>query len=239
MTGELERVKGELVAANRILAREGILDAYGHVSARHPDRPDRFLLSRARSPENVELDDVLTFSLDGVLVEETEAIPYAERFIHAACYEARPEVSAVCHHHALSVLPFSISTTARLRATINASRPYGDGLPVWDIADGFGTDTDLLVRTIEQGRSLATALGEGPVVLMRGHGSAVVAGTLREVVSRCLDLDRSARSQVSVMTLGPERTQTEVELAAHPRLPPGLAADDRAWEYLLHRAGIR
>jgi ribulose-5-phosphate 4-epimerase/fuculose-1-phosphate aldolase len=231
-------VRPELVAANRILGHEGILDAYGHVSVRHPGNPGHFLLCRARSPEYVELADVLEFDGGGALVGDSRAIPYIERFIHAGVYEARPDVTAVCHNHAISILPFAISRSVRLRATINASRMFGDGVPVWDIADEFGDSTDLLVRNIDQGRSVARALGAGPVGLMRGHGSVVAADGLRQVVYRCLEMDRGARAQLSVLTLGATRPFTDAELAPHPDLPAGGTRDDRAWEYLLHRAGL-
>jgi ribulose-5-phosphate 4-epimerase/fuculose-1-phosphate aldolase len=231
-------VRPELVAANRILGHEGILDAYGHVSVRDPGNPGHFLLSRARSPENVEVEDILEFDGEGEVIGDTDAAPYVERFIHAGVYEARPDVTAVCHNHAMSILPFSISRSVRLRATVNASRMFGDGVPVWDIADEFGTSTNLLVRNMAQGRSLARTLGLGPVGLMRGHGSVVAATGLRQVVARCLDMDRGARAQLSAMTLGPTRPFTEAELAPHADLPAGLASDDRAWEYLLRRAGL-
>jgi ribulose-5-phosphate 4-epimerase/fuculose-1-phosphate aldolase len=231
-------IRRELVAANRILGHEGILDAFGHVSVRHPSSKGHFLLSRARSPENVEAGDILEFDGEGGLVGEADVIPYVERFIHAGVYEARPDVTAVCHNHALSVLPFSISRSVRLRATINASAMFGDGVPVWDIAREFGDATDLLVRTMEQGRSLARALGGGPVALMRGHGSVVAGISLHQVAGRCLDMDRGAKAQLSVMALGAERSFTDAELAPHPGLPAGVTADERAWEYLLHRAGL-
>jgi ribulose-5-phosphate 4-epimerase/fuculose-1-phosphate aldolase len=238
MPSDLPGLERELVAANRILGHEGILDAYGHVSVRHPGQESHFLLCRARSPENVEVTDVLEFDSEGELVGDADVIPYIERFIHAGVYQARPDVTAVCHNHAISILPFSISRSAALRATINASRMFGDGVPVWDIAEEFGDSTDMLVRSIEHGRSLARALGPGPVALMRGHGSVVAAAGLRQVVDRCLNLDRGARAQLSVMALGEARSFTEAELAPHPALPAGATADDRAWEYLRHRAGL-
>jgi ribulose-5-phosphate 4-epimerase/fuculose-1-phosphate aldolase len=238
MPSDLLDLKRELVAANRILGHEGILDAYGHVSVRHPGQEGHFLLCRARSPENVEVDDVLEFDGQGELTDGADVIPYIERFIHAGVYQARPDVTAVCHNHAISILPFSISRSVRLHATINASRMFGDGVPVWDIADEFGESTDMLVRNMEQGRSLARALGRGPVALMRGHGSVVAAAGLRQVAGRCLDMDRGARAQLSVMALGEARSFTDAELVSHPALPAGVTADDRAWEYLLHRAGL-
>lgn len=233
-----ESVREDLVAANRILGHEGILDAFGHVSVRHPENPGHFLLCRARSPENVEVADVLEFDAEGGLIGDSGAIPYIERFIHAGVYEARPDVVAVCHNHAISILPFSISRQVKLQATINASRLFGDGVPVWDIADEFGASTSMLVANMEQGRSLARSLGAAPLALMRGHGSVVTGSDLRHVVSRSLDMDRGARAQFSVMTLGATRPFTEAELAPHAGLPAGATRDDRAWEYLLHRAGL-
>lgn len=225
----------ELVAANRILGHEGILDAYGHVSVRHPRAPERFLLSRARSPEYIEPEDVLELDLEGGVIGVSDAVPYIERFIHAAIYAARPEVSAVCHNHALSILPFSISRTTRLRATVHASRMFGEGVPVWDIAEEFGTDTDLLVRTIEQGRSLATVLGSGPLVLMRGHGSVVVAPDLRRVVRACLDMNLGARAQVDLLALGPIVPFGGSKLVP---APDGASENEQEWGYLSHRAGF-
>jgi ribulose-5-phosphate 4-epimerase/fuculose-1-phosphate aldolase len=237
MVADLVDLKQDLVAANKILGHEGILDAFGHVSVRHPENSGHFLLCRARSPEYVEVADVLEFDGQGDLVGDADVIPYVERFIHAGVYQARPDVLAVCHNHALSVLPFSISRSVTLRATINASRMFGDGVPVWDIADEFGDATDLLVRNMAQGRSLARALASGPVALMRGHGSVVAGSSLRDVTDSCLNMDRGATAQLGVMTLGAERSFTDAELT-HAGLPPGLTADDRAWEYLLRRAGL-
>ena len=228
----------ELVAANRILGHEGILDAFGHVSVRDPDHPGHFLLCRARSPENVVVPDVLEFDALGTLIGSDGAIPYVERFIHAAVYEARPDVTAICHSHALSVLPFSISRTVRLRSTINRSLIFGDGVPVWDIADRFGESTDMLVRDMAQGRSLAATLGPEVITLMRGHGSVVTATGVRQVVTRSLNMDLGARAQLAVMTLGEHRTFTDAELRPHPVLPAGSTSDDRDWEYYLHRAGL-
>lgn len=232
-------VVDELVAANHILGHEGVLDAYGHVSVRHPGDPERFLLSRARSPEYVEASDVLVFDLDGTMVGDGEAVSYIERFIHAAVYAMRPDVGAVCHNHSLSILPFSIATGARLQWTVNAARWFGAGVPVWDIADEFGTSTDLLVRSIDQGRSLARRLGAGRGLLMRGHGSVVAAPDLRAVVQSCLDMERGARAQVDLLALGPLVSPTDAERAEPADPPPNRPGDDREWELLCRRAGVR
>lgn len=239
MTDTLQEAIEELVVLNRILAREGILDAYGHVSMRHPDDGRRFLLSRARSPDHIEPGDILEFTLDGSPALREGSPPlYVERFIHAALYAQRPDVHAVCHSHTPSILPFSISRTTKLVPTINASRIFGDGVRVWDIADEFGPDTNMLVRTIEQGKSLADAIGDASLALMRGHGSVVVSSRPRDIVSACLAMDRGAKAQVTTRELGDTRSFTDAELMPHSGLPGGLQRDDRAWEYYLNRAGI-
>src|SRR5687767_13808744 len=148
----------DLVLSNRILANEGVVDAFGHPSIRHPDDPTRFIISRSLGPELVTEDDLQVFTLDGEQVGGNPDRAYLERVIHGAVYEARPEVMAVCHNHAHSVIPFSV-TVVPLRPIAHLAAPIGAEIPVWDIADEFG-DTDMLVRTMEQGRSLARALGE-------------------------------------------------------------------------------
>jgi ribulose-5-phosphate 4-epimerase/fuculose-1-phosphate aldolase len=229
----------ELVVANRALAREGILDAFGHVSIRHPQHADRFVMAWARAPELVEEDDLLEFSLDGTVLQHTGRVPYLERFIHGALYEQRPDVMAVCHNHTLSILPFSISTTARLRPVIHTAAVLGGEVPVWDIADEFGADTNLLVITMEQGRSLARTVGQGRLALMRGHGSVVVGPTVPAVVSACMAMDKNARVQLQAMRLGefvplaPGEIRREWVQPGQPPLP------DRAWEALVRRVGLQ
>jgi HCOMODA/2-hydroxy-3-carboxy-muconic semialdehyde decarboxylase len=146
---ELERAARDVVIANRILANEGVVDAYGHVSVRHPGDPTRFLLSRSLAPALVERSDVIEFDLEGKAVGGDARPPYLERFIHGAIYEARPEVQAVVHAHAEAVLPFTISTTP-LRPVVHMASFIGARIPVWDIRDSFG-DTNLLVVNMAQG----------------------------------------------------------------------------------------
>ena len=142
---EIDQVRNDLVIANRVLALENVVDAYGHVSVRHPTRPDRFLLSRSRSPQLVDASDILEFTLDGKVVGDDNRSPYLERFIHAAVYEARPEITAVIHAHAEDILPFSISKTTRLQAVIGSGSGLGHEIPIWDIREKFGEATNLLV----------------------------------------------------------------------------------------------
>src|SRR5258706_2354250 len=167
MTQE-DDLRHELALANRILAREGVVDAYGHVSRRHPDRPDRFLLSCSRSPELVVPADLMELKLDGEVANTAEQRkPYLERYIHAAIYEARPEVISVVHNHSSALLPFTVTGTP-LRPLIHTAGLIGATVPHWDIRDRFG-DTNLLVANLEQGRDLARALGPNSGVRRPAH----------------------------------------------------------------------
>jgi len=231
----MDDLRRDLVTANHILAREGILDAFGHVSIRHPEDARRFIMSWARAPELIELGDLLEFDLEGEPVDSGGRFPYLERFIHAAIYEQRPEVMAICHNHTASILPFSISRTARLRPVIHTGAVIGGEVPVWDIADEFGSNTNLLVVNMQQGRSLARVLGNAPVVLMRGHGSVVASVSVPGVVSACLNLDKNARVQMQAMQLGDYIPLAPGEIA-RPAVAPGQSAvPDRAWEAYVRR----
>src|SRR5437899_6504898 len=164
----LDTVIQDLVVANRILAKEDVVDAYGHVSVRNPDNPKHFFLARSLAPELVERDDIVELDLEGAPVGAEKRALYLERFIHAAIYEARPDVHAVVHAHAEDILPFGIAPATPLKPVIHSGSFIGAHVPVWDIADKFG-DTDLLVRNMDHGRDLARTLGNNNVALMRGH----------------------------------------------------------------------
>lgn len=224
----------DLVTANRILAREDVLDAYGHVSVRHPLRPERFLLACSRSPELVEYSDILEFNLDGEPVEADGRKLYLERFIHAAIYEARPDVNAVVHSHAEDTLPFTITTTPLTPVIHNAGR-MGVHLPVWDIRDKFG-DTNMLVSNVEHGRDLARTLAGASVVLMRGHGFAAVGSVLINAVGLSVYLPKNARILLHALRLGEVNPLSAGEVE---QITSGPQAHDmkRAWEYWSQRAG--
>jgi ribulose-5-phosphate 4-epimerase/fuculose-1-phosphate aldolase len=205
---------GQLVIANRILANEGVVDAYGHVSMRHPRHPERYLLAWSRSPELVERADIMEFTLDGHPVRDDSRALYLERFIHGAIYEARPDMHAVVHAHAEDVLPFCITTTP-LRPVIHSGSFMGAHVPVWDIADHFGEHTNLLVTNMAQGRELARCLGSNSVALMRGHGFAAAAQSLIEVVRMSVYVPRNARALMATMRLGGEvKSLSHCEIAA-------------------------
>lgn len=206
----------DLVAANRILAHEGVVDGFGHVSVRHNRNPNRFLISRSLAPELVTAADILELDLDGNVVDAKGRAPYQERFIHGEIYRARPDVMAVVHSHAPSVIPFADSTTP-FRPTFHLTAFIGDGAPVFDIRKSFGM-TDMLVSDSKKGRALAEVLGKKNVVLMRGHGVAVVGPTIRHVVGRAIYLEINARVEAQAISLGgnvtyldPQEAQKVVE----------------------------
>lgn len=233
---ELADVLNELVVANRILAEEDVVDAYGHVSVRHPSNPNRFFMARLLAPEFVERGDLMEFTLEGEPAGDDRRSPCLERFIHGAIYEARPDVQAVVHAHAEDTLPFGI-TGAPLRAVIHSGSFIGTHVPVWDIADNFG-DTDLLVRNMAQGRDLARCLGNNNVTLMRGHGFAAAARSVIEAVRLSVYLPRNARVQLAAMQIGKFKPLSDGEIAARGA---GYSAYSpptwRAWYYWANKAG--
>jgi ribulose-5-phosphate 4-epimerase/fuculose-1-phosphate aldolase len=231
---QLDRLLDELVTANRILAREEVVDSFGHVSARHPERPDRYLLSRARAPDCIEADDIMEFTLEGEPVDARGRKPYLERFIHGALYEARPDVQSVVHNHSPSVIPFGV-TGLKLKPLLHMCASIGGDVPCWDSQHRFG-DTTLLVESMEMGRDLAKCLGQGRTALMRGHGAAVVAGTIRHAVFISVYLELAAKLQMQALPLGTVKylSDGEVEKIVNRTGPYTI---DRAWENWCRRAG--
>ena len=218
-----------LARANRILANEGVLDAFGHVSLRHPADPKRYLLSRSRGPELVQPEDILEFDLDSEPIKPPTARLYGERVIHGEIFKARPDVMAVCHHHAPSILPFCVSG-AVMKPVNHLGATMGVKIPVWDSRDEFG-NTSLLVTKPEEGASLARALGPNWTVLMRRHGATAAGTSLEECVFRCIYTALNARMQIEALLLGgfEPLNDEETDLAGGANLRPGPIG--RAWEY--------
>jgi HCOMODA/2-hydroxy-3-carboxy-muconic semialdehyde decarboxylase len=191
----------DLVAANRILAEHGVIDAYGHVSIRSPDDPKRFFLARNIAPETVQAEDLLEYGLDGEPLDASRARDsVTERYIHSEIYRARPDVMSVVHNHSPSVIPFSV-TGVRLRALFHMASFIGEkGLPNFEIRK-VKKGSDLLVRDARLGAALAKSLGKNAACLMRGHGSAVTGENLQRSVGRSIYLEMSARMQMQAMLL--------------------------------------
>ena len=226
----------DLMIANRILAHEGVVDALGHVSIRHPDRPDRFFLSCSRSPELVSLEDLMEYDLDCNPIDQRGRPMYLERPIHGAIYQARPDVQSIVHNHAYEVIPFGL-TGAKLRPVIHPAYGLGNDVPVWDIRKKFG-DTNMLVTTIEQGLDLATCLGQGQVALMRGHGCVVVGPNLKKAVLTSIYLKVNARLQAEAMRLGEIVFLSEGEIVKTALMFNSDLPVNRMWEYWRCRAGM-
>jgi ribulose-5-phosphate 4-epimerase/fuculose-1-phosphate aldolase len=226
----------DLVIANRILAREEVVDAYGHISVRHPERADRFFLSGSRSPELVTLDDIIEYDLDCNPIGQCGRTQYTERPIHGAIYRARPDAISVVHNHAYEVIPFTVAHGIRLRPVLHTAAGLGAEIPVWDIRDRFG-DTNLLVTTLAHGKDLADRLGSNSVALMRGHGSVVTGMSIQNAVHTAVYLKVNARLQTEALRMasdivylsGGEITEMQKSSAS---------GHIRAWEYWARRAGI-
>jgi ribulose-5-phosphate 4-epimerase/fuculose-1-phosphate aldolase len=192
----------DIVVGSRVLADFGVLDGFGHVSARHPTNPNHFLMSRSLAPALVTAGDIMEFDLDGNPVDARGRSVFLERFIHGEIYKARPDVMSVVHTHSPGVIPFSVSKVP-LRAMYHNPSFLAAGVPVWDIRKDFG-DTNMLVSTSAIGKSLAETLGDKPVVLMRGHGDVTVGPTVRMAVFRAYYTDVDAKLQAQALALGGE-----------------------------------
>ena len=190
----------KLVVANRILYRQGVVDGFGHVSARHDKSPGHFLLARNMAPGLVRRDDIITFDLDGTALDAEGRRVYLERFIHGEIYRARPDVQAIVHSHSPSVIPFGV-TGQPLRPIFHMSGFLGEGAALFEIRE-TGGDTDMLIRDNRLGKALADTLGARSTVLMRGHGSTVVGTSIEQALYRAIYAEVNAKLQLQAVTLG-------------------------------------
>jgi len=207
----LTAVVDDLVAANRILAGLDVLDGFGHVSARHPERADRYLLARSLAPELVTRDDIMTFDIASAPQNGDTRTPYLERFIHGEIFVRRPDVSCVVHSHAATVVPFAASSVP-LKPIYHMSCFLRTGAPVFEIREKFGM-TDMLIRNNAQGAALAEKLGDKSAVLMRGHGYCTVGSSIPEAVFRAYYAQLNADLQQRAIALGGSVTYLEDEEA--------------------------
>jgi HCOMODA/2-hydroxy-3-carboxy-muconic semialdehyde decarboxylase len=217
----------DLVDANHILFHLGVVDGFGHVSARHPEDPGRFFISRSMAPALVTAADIMMIDLDGRPLADNAPTPYLERFIHSEIYRARPDVVAIVHSHSAAVIPFSVVPGATLKPISHMSGFIGDGAPVFEIRDTAGPNNDMLVRNRELGAALATSLGKHNIVLMRGHGSTVVGFNVRQAVYRAVYAELNARQQSEALRLGAPNYLTPGEAVESARAND--SQQDRAW----------
>ncbi len=232
------RLLDDLVTANRILADQGIVDGYGHVSARSLTRADRFFLSGAKAPALVTRADILEYDLDGNASSAAGQAEYIERYIHAAIYRARPDVRAVVHAHTPSVVPFADSSVP-LRPMYHMSSFLSAGVPIFEIHD-VPDVPNMLVADARIGRALAGTLGHAAVVLMRGHGAVIVGGSLPAVVNRSVYLDLNAKMQARAIALGGTVTYLESGTSGDDTETADASPDyDRNWELWKRQANGR
>jgi len=190
----------DLALASRILANEGVLDAYGHVSIRHPSDPSRYLMARSLPPALITPADILAFDLASKPVTPTDKRLFTERYIHGAIYQARPDVKAIVHSHSPTVIPFGVSDV-KLRPVFHLGAFLYGGVPVFEIGD-FNKEGEMLVRNAALGEALAKTLGDKIVVLMRGHGNVVVGASLHQAVFRAIYTEVNAKLQATAIGLG-------------------------------------
>jgi len=217
----------DLVYANRILANQGVVDGFGHVSARDDKNPSHFLMSSSMAPALVTTKDILEFDLEGAPLDAAGRAVYLERFIHAAIYRARPDVKAIVHSHSAAVIPFGVTGTI-LRPVFHMGAFLGSGAPIFEIRDAASAPTDMLISDNKLGDSLARALGNHTVVLLRGHGSTAVGDSIQQVVFRAVYTEVNAKLQAEALALGKVNFLTPEEAAKASKNLDTLAA--RPWE---------
>jgi ribulose-5-phosphate 4-epimerase/fuculose-1-phosphate aldolase len=218
----------ELVDANHILSHQGVVDAFGHVSVRHAQRPEHFLLARNVAPASVETADIVEFDKDSTPLDADGRRVYVERFIHGEIYRARPDVTAIVHSHSPSVVPFSVVENVRFRPACHMCGFLGDGADIFEIREAAGVATDLLIRDHHLGRALAKKLGAANVILMRGHGSTVVGPTLKQAVYRAIYTEVNARLVADALRLGSVTYMTADEAQAALAIEKEI---ERPWQF--------
>lgn len=230
MSNTLLEAHHELALANRIVANEGVIDAFGHVSMRHPDNPNRYLLSRSRAPELVTADDFIEYDINSQPLRDPGVGQYSERVIHGEIYKARPEVNSVCHHHCPAFMPL-LATGTDYMPIFHLGAVGGIRPPFWDQRDEFG-DTNMLVVKPEEGASLARALGKHWMVLMMRHGVTVAGISVRDCVFRSVYSARNAEYQVRALTIGSEiATLSPGETKLAGQISAKTTGLMRSWEY--------
>jgi len=223
----------DLVAGNRILYDQGVVDGFGHISVRHDKDPGHYLLSRSMAPALVTADDIMEYDLDSNPVDARGRVSYLERFIHGEIYKVRPDVKAIVHSHSPAVLPFA-DTKTRLLPMNHIAGFLGSGPPVFEIRDTAGDATDMLIRNADLGRELAKRMGSSQILLMRGHGSVAAAQSIRHVVFRAIYTEVNARTELQALSVGKPSFLNEKEALAAMRTNDALVS--RPWDLWKQKA---
>jgi ribulose-5-phosphate 4-epimerase/fuculose-1-phosphate aldolase len=228
----LEEAVEQVVLANRILANEGVLDAFGHVSVRHPKKPDIFLQSRSLAPQFVTSNDILELDLDGNLVNKTDMKPYGERIIHAAVFKARPDVNAIFHGHPHSVIPFTC-TGVPIRPIAHFGSMSYEGMNLYD---DYDVSSGMLIASPEEGERVARVLGDKRVLLLRGHGCVVIGESAASMVMTAIYLRDNAAIQFQAMQMGQPKYLSYEEARQAAKVMSSAVAMERAWTFWAERA---
>jgi ribulose-5-phosphate 4-epimerase/fuculose-1-phosphate aldolase len=197
---DVDRI-AELVLANHILVNQGVLDAFGHISVRSAKNPNHYFISRSRAPALVSADDIMEYDLDDHPIDARGRASYIERFIHSEIYRARPDVQSVVHSHSAGVIPFGVSDVP-LKPISHMSGFLVRAVPVFEIREAGGDETDMLIENASLGAALAKKLGSGSAVLMRGHGDVVVGNSIKLAVFHAIYTEVNARLQAEALRLG-------------------------------------
>ena len=203
---------GELVAANHVLAKLKLLDAFGHITMRHPGDPQRYLMASSIAPALVSEADIITFDLDSNALDARGRPASIERFIHGEIYKARPDITAIVHSHSQTIIPFSVTQTP-LRPMSHTAGFLAPAVPVYDPRATVGP-SNLLISGQKLGKALADTLGQNTVVLIRGHGNAVVANSVGLAVYRTFFTEMSAQALLQARLLDGPITFLDPEEAA-------------------------
>lgn len=217
----------DLITATRILINEAVLDVFGHVAVRDPVNPGIFWMGAAGAPAGIMLEDVLPFDLDGNPLGSPDVPLFSERFLHAALFKAREDLHASCHHHAEALMPYCLGATT-LGAISQTGGWMGAQVPLWDSRERFG-DTSMVVTNMAQAEDLIATLGQGTIILLRGHGTLVGGNDLRDLTFRAVHSCREARTDTLARGLGPVTVLSAGEIALCSSIAP--AAISRSWEH--------
>jgi HCOMODA/2-hydroxy-3-carboxy-muconic semialdehyde decarboxylase len=190
----------DLAAASRILVTRGVVDAFGHISHRHPGAPDRYFMSQSMAPALVTPDDIVEYNLDSEPCNAEGRGSFLERFIHGEIYKVRPDIQSIVHSHSPSVIPFGL-VDVKMQAMFHNAAFLAAGVPVFDIAEKFGA-TDMLVSDGDKGVAFAETLGDKDIALMRAHGSVACGPTIQLAVFRAILTEVNARVQHWTQALG-------------------------------------
>lgn len=235
MTDRLDETLNDLVLANRILAAQGVVDGFGHVSVRNPVAPERYLIARSMAPARVNAADIVDLDANGDS-DDPEVRLYLERHIHTGIYAARSDVGAVVHSHSPSVIPFAAVPEVSLRPIFHMAGFLGEATPLFEIRDCAGHDSDMLIRSAKLGQDLAKKLGGASTVLMRGHGSTTVGVNLRQAVYRAIYTEINAKLQAQALQLGSPVYLNEGEAAAAATSCDGQI--DRTWDLWAEQVAV-